>query len=71
MQKILQVLITVIGTKRFFHILLNITETFVDQKRDPSWQRIPNNCFGEIILLPPPRHTPTFTYIYEHIQYLR
>ena len=71
MQKILQVLITVIGTNRFFHILLNLTGTFVDQKRDPSWQRIPNNCFVGIVFLPPPRHTPTFTYIYEHIQYLR
>ena len=58
-------------TNRFFHILLNLTKTFVIQKRDPSWQRIPNNCFGGIIFLPPPRHTPTFTYIYEHIQYLR
>ena len=71
MQKILQVLITVIGTNRFFHILLNLTGTFVIQKRDPSWQRIPSNCFGGIIFLPPARHTPTFTYIYEHIQYLR
>ena len=71
MQKILQVLLTILGTKRFFHVLLNHTWTFVDQKSDPSWQRIPNNCFGGIILLPPPRHTLTSTYIYEHVQYLR
>ena len=70
MQKILQVLITVIGTKRFFRVLLNLAGTFVDQKRDPSWQRT-FNCFGGIILLPPPRHSLTFTYIYEHIHYLR
>ena len=71
MQKILQVLITFIGTKRFFRVLLNFTGTFVDQKHDPSWQRILNNCFGGIMLLPPPRHTLTSTYIYEHVQYLR
>ena len=70
MQKILQVLLTVLGTKRFFRVLLNLTGTFVDQKSDPSWQRIPNNCSGGIILLPPPRHTLTSTYIYEHIHYL-
>ena len=69
MQKILQVLITVLGTKRFFRVLLNLTWTFVDQISDPSWQRIPNNCSGGIIL-PPPRHTLTSTYIYEHIHYL-
>ena len=28
---ILQVLLTVIGTKRFFRVLLNLTGTFVDQ----------------------------------------
>ena len=71
MQKILQVLIAVIGNKHFFCVLLNFAGTFVNQKRDPSWQRIPKNCFGGIILLPPPRHTLTFTCIYKHIEYLR
>ena len=70
MQKILRVLITVLGTKRFFRVQLNLTLTFVDQNSGPSWQRIPNNCSGGIILLPPPRHTLTPTYIYEHIHYL-
>ena len=70
MQKILQVLITVLGTKLFFSVLLNLTGTFVDQKSDLSWQRIPNNCSGGLIPLPPPRPTLTPTYIYEHIHYL-
>ena len=68
-QKILQVLITVLGTKRFFRVLLNLTWTFVDQKSDPSWQGTPNNCSGGIIPLPPPSHTLTSTYIYKHIHY--
>ena len=36
MQNILQVLTTVLGTKRFFRVLLNLTRTFVDQKSDPG-----------------------------------
>ena len=36
MSKFLQIAITVIGTKHFFCVLLNLTGTFVDKNSDPS-----------------------------------